>query len=179
MRPLRWIRRQFEEPIAGREHSSTTVCGLLLALAAGLILTSSTHPGAVPRTRPARGTSTVAASGEASWRWRPADAAAATASARRFLDGYLPCLYGQTPVDHVKDATAGFLRGLQRERRMVPPGITALHPHLVAIHVSPQAPGQAVGIALVSDGEVVHYPIRLLLAETGKRWLVGGLEGAR
>lgn len=121
----------------------------------------------------------VTPSGEATSRWTPADAAAATASARTFLDGYLPYLYGQAPIGEVKDSTAGFLRALERERRMVPPGIRALHPHVVAIHVSPQAPGDAIGCVLVSDGEVVRYPIRLLLTETAQRWLVSGLQGAR
>jgi hypothetical protein len=173
-----WVRR-VDRPIEGPERTTTTICGLLLALAAaGLILTSPTRPSAVPRSQPAR-TTTSTISGKASWRWTPADAAAAGASARRFLEGYLPYLYGQAPAGHVKDATAGFVRALERERRIVPPGIRALHPRLLAVHVSPQAAGQAIGIALVSDGEVVHYPIRLALVAAGQRWLVSGLEGAR
>lgn len=175
------VGRQLDRPTAGRARSTATVCGLLLALAAaGLILTSPTHPSTVPGTQPARTTThTITASGEAIRRWTPADAAAAGVSVRTFLGGYLPYLYGQAPAGQVKDATAGFVGALKRERRMVPPGIRALHPRVVAIGVSPQAAGHAIASAMVSDGEVVRYPIGLALTQTARRWLVSGLQSAR
>lgn len=176
-----WGRWQLDRLIVDRERSGTTVCGLLLALAAaGLILTGPTRPSAVRRTEPTRAiTSNVAANGEAVRRWTPADDDAAAATARAFLDGYLPYLYGQAPAGRVEDATTGFARALERGRRVVPPGIRTLHPRVVAIHASPLEPGHAIASALVSDGEVVQYPIRLVLTETARRWLVSGLEGAR
>jgi hypothetical protein len=178
---MSWMRRQLDRPIAGHKRTTATVRGLLLALAAaGLILTSPTHSSTGRRGEPARSTTrSVTASGGATWRWTPADAAEATARAQAFLDGYLLYLYGQAPAGQVKDATAGFARALERERRVVPPGIRALHPRVVAVHISPQAPGRAIATALVSDAEVVHYPIRLVLTETAGHWRVDGQESTR
>jgi hypothetical protein len=176
--PRRWIRRQLERPIAGHERSTTTVCGLLLLLAAaGLILTSPSRP-AVESRRPAHLTTASApARGEATSRWTPAIAAEAKATAATFLHGYLAYLYGQAPASQVKDATGAFVGSLEHARGEVPPGIKALHPRVVSLAVSPQPPGHAIATALVTDAEVVHYPIRLLLTESSPGWQVTGLEG--
>ena len=178
MSPRRWIRRQLERPIAGHERSTTTVCGLLLLLAAaGLILTSPSRP-AVESRRPAHLTTASApARGEATSRWTPAIAAEAKATAATFLHGYLAYLYGQAPASQVKDASGAFVGSLEHARGEVPPGIKALHPRVVSLAVSPQPPGHAIATALVTDAEVVHYPIRLLLTESSPGWQVTGLEG--
>lgn len=179
MSPRRWIRRQLQRPIAGHERSTATVCGLLLLLAgAGLILTSPSRP-AVERRRPAHPTtaSIPAARGEARPRWTPAIAAEAKSTAATFLQGYLAYLYGQAPASQVKDASGAFVGSLEHARGEVPPGIKALHPRIVSLAVSPQPPGHAIATALVTDAEVVHYPIRLLLTESSPGWQVTGLEG--
>ena len=172
-----WVRRRLDRPIAGHERLTVTLCGLLLALAAaGLILTAPTHSSAH---RPGDAHTARSAVAASRWRWTPADAAAATASARAFLAGYLPYVYGQAPAVQVRDTTAALVRSLQRERRVVPPGITGLHPHVVALAVSPQEARDALAVAVVSDGEVVHYPVRVALTEAAKRWVVSGLESSR
>jgi len=171
------VRRQLERPIAGHERRVATICGLLLALAAaGLILTTPHSSVTHRRATAATGPSAVAAS---PWRWTPADVAAATASARTFLAGYLPYVYGQASPGQVSDAATGFVRALERERRVVPPGIKALHPRVVALTVSPAGAGHAIASASVGDGDVVHYPVRLALTEVSKRWVVSGLESAQ
>ncbi len=178
MSPRRWIRRQLERPVAGHERSTAAVCGLLLMLAAaGLILTSPSRP-AVESRRPAHpATASAPARGEANSRWTPATAAEAKGTAGTFLHGYLAYLYGQAPASQVKDATGPFVASLEHARREVPPGIKALHPRVVSLAVSPQPPGHAIATALVTDAEVVHYPIRLLLTESSPGWQVTGLEG--
>lgn len=177
MSARRWIRRQLERPIAGHERSTVAVCGLLLLLAAaGLILTSPSRP-AVESRRPARpATASAPARGEARSRWTPAIAAEAKATAGTFLHGYLAYLYGQAPASQVKDASGAFVGSLEHARGEVPPGIKALHPRVVSLAVSPQPPGHAIATALVTDAEVVHYPIRLLLTEGSPGWQVTGLE---
>jgi hypothetical protein len=177
--PRRWIHRQLQRPIAGHERSTATVCGLLLLLAAaGLILTSHTNPPTVESRPPARPSlaSTPATRGEARSRWTTATAADAKSTATTFLHGYLAYLYGQAPATQVRDASGAFVGYLEHARGEVPPGIKTLHPHVVSVTVSPQAPGHAIATAIVTDAEVVHYPIRLLLAEGSPGWQVTGLE---
>jgi hypothetical protein len=176
MSPRGWIRRQLDRPLAGHELRAAAVCGLLLLAAAGLILTSPTHSRIGSDEHARSTTRTVAASGELIPRWTPAVAAETKATAETFLAGYLAYLYGRAPARQVKDAAGDFVLALERERQQVPPGIRALHPRVVGVDVSPQAPGRAIAVALVSDAEVVHYPIRLILAQTGSAWRVSGLE---
>jgi hypothetical protein len=179
MRALGWIARllQLDKPIAGRERSIATVCGLLLLLgAAGLILTSPTHSavGSSERARPR--TLTLSASGTAPRRSTAAVGAHAKATAERFLAGYLAYVYGRAPASRVRDATVAFAGSLEHQPQRVPPGIRALRPRLVSVTVSLQGPGRVIASALVSDAEVVHYPIRLLLTDNGAGWRVSGLE---
>lgn len=171
-----WIRRQLDRPIAGREGRTATVCGLLLLLAAaGLILTRPS-PSTVTGGKGADRTQVVHASGRVAQRWTPAIAAATRSTAETFLAGYLAHLYGRAPASAVQDATEAFVDALEHEPLRVPPGIRALHPRIVSVTVSPQAPGRAIAAAVVSDGEVVHYPIGLILTQTGRRWRVSGLD---
>ncbi len=180
MSPRRWIRRhQLQRPIAGHERSTATVCGLLLIVAAaGLILTSPNRQN-LDSYRPAPPTtaSTPAARGEARPRWTPAIAFEAKSTAATFLHGYLAYLYGHAPASQVKDATSAFVGSLEHARVEVPPGIKALHPRLLSVAVSPLPPGRAIATALVTDAEVLHYPIRLLLTEGSHGWQATGLEG--
>jgi hypothetical protein len=175
MRPLRWIRRQLDRSIAGHEHSTATVCGLLLLIAAaGLILTTPSHPSVQAREHtPSKPTQ---ASSAPSARWTPGNATDTKAVAEAFLGSYLVVLYGQGPASQVKDATAAFVRSLQQGPRRVPPGIRGLHPRIVSLQITPQESSGAVALALVSDGEVVRYPVRVVLTDSGGRWLVSSVE---
>ena len=103
--------------------------------------------------------------------------AEAKATAVTFLHGYLAYLYGKAKASQIKDASGDFVGSLEHARAEVPPGIKALHPRVVSVDVSAQAPGHAIATALVSDAEVVHYPIRLVLTESAPGWQVSGLQG--
>jgi hypothetical protein len=172
-----WVPRQLDRPIAGRERRTATMSALLLLVAAaGLILTSPTR-STIGNAELAHPTArTVTTPEEPAPRWTPSAAAETKATAKTFLAGYLAYLYGQAPATQVKDATGMLVRAFERERLRVPPGIRALHPRIVGITVSPQTPGSVIATALISDTEVVHYPIRLILTETGSAWRVSGLK---
>jgi hypothetical protein len=178
MRLLRWIRRQLDRPIAGHERSTATACALLLLLAAaGLLLTNPSRPPVESRRPDHPTTASIPARGEARSLWTPVIAAEAKSTAATFLHGYLAYLYGQASARQVRDAGSAFVGSLEHARGEVPPGIKALHPRIVSLAVSPRSSGHAIVTALVSDAEVVHYPIRLLLAEGSGGWRVTGLEG--
>jgi hypothetical protein len=172
-----WIRRQLDRPLAGHERSAVTVCGLLLLLAAaGLVLPSPRSSGVAGGERRPR-TQVVHASGTAAPRWTPAVAAHTKSTAETFLATYLAYVYGQAPASGVKDATSALVHSLEHEQLRVPPGIRALHPRVLRVTFSSQATERAVAIALITDAEVVRYPIGLVLTESGGRWHVASVEG--
>lgn len=176
MSPRRWIRRQLDRPIAGHEHRTATVCVLLLVVAvAGLILTAPSRPVEAPENSHTK--LTIHTSSAPPLEWTPENAADAKDAAETFLGAYLAFLYGQAPASTI-DTTAAFGRSLQQAPHRVPPGIGELHPRVVSLQVSAHGSSEALALALVSDGEVVHYPIRLVLTDGGGRWLVSGLGSA-
>ncbi len=177
MSPRSWIGHQLEQLLAEHRHRAATVCGLLLLLAAVGLVLNRPDTSAVVGSEQANRTPALHASGSAAPRWTLATSAATKSTAERFLAGYLAYLYGRAPASTVQDATGAFVRILQHEPLRVPPGIRGLHPRVVGVNVSPQPPGRAIALALVSDAEVVHYPIRLTLTQTGSRWRVSGLQG--
>lgn len=179
MSPGGWIRRQLDRPIGESERRAAFTVVTVVLIAATLLL-AMTSTG-VPAARHARGpranrTPIVHARDDTATRWTPAVAATARSTAETFLAGYLPFLYGQVPVSAVRDATGAFVGALEHTPMRVPPGIRRLHPRVVGVTVSRQGPSGAIAVALVGDAEVVHYPIRLILTQSGSHWRVAGLE---
>ncbi len=83
--------------------------------------------------------------------------------ARHFLRGYLAFVYGHKPASAVPDAGPGILAALASHPR-VPPGLARLRPRVVAVSATRTGDASNVAVtAMVRDGEVVTYPIRLLV----------------
>jgi hypothetical protein len=78
----------------------------------------------------------------------------------------------------VKDAASGLADALRKRARLVPPALRRLHPRLVAVRATSSTGAAIVVTGLVQDSEVVAYPIRVVVAEHGGRYLVTGLAGA-
>lgn len=168
-----WVRRQLERPIGEVERRAAFIATMLVLIAAALLLaiTSTGVPAArrAPDARPA--VSAARASVAA------APSADALRTARRFLDGYLAFAYGRGPASAVRETTSSFAAALVRRARPAPPALRSLHPRVLALRAT-YASGRAfVVTALVKDGEVLEYPIRVLLASRGGRYLVSGLGG--
>jgi hypothetical protein len=169
-----WIHRQLDRPIGERERRAafTAISVVLIAACLLLAMTSTGVPASQEAREPHRATSTIGSVK------RAAPSAEALRTARTFLDGYLSFAYGRGPASAVKDTTSRLAAALSDRARMVPPGLRRLHPRLIALRVTSSTSAEVVVTGLVKDGEVVAYPIRVLLAARGGRYLVTGLAGA-
>jgi hypothetical protein len=174
MNAAAWIRRQLDRPIdeGERRAAFTAITVVLIAAALLLAMTSTGVPASQQARASHRATSTVGPV------QREAPPAEAVRTARRFLAGYLAFAYGHGPASAVKDAAGGLAAALRKRARMVPPALRRLHPRLVALRATSSTGPEVVVTGLVKDSEVVAYPIRVVLAAHGGRYLVTGLVGA-
>lgn len=93
------------------------------------------------------------------------------AAAVRFLEDYLPFLYGRGGAGPIRAATPRLAERLVRSRVRVPPAARSRRPRLEAIGARDLAGSRALVRARVGDG-VVSYTIALALARSEGRWLV-------
>jgi len=97
--------------------------------------------------------------------------------ALRFLEGYLRLVYGRGSASSVAGATPGLRRRLARATALVTPAERRRHPQVVALEAFGRAPGVVVASALVADGGVTTYAVRITLRESRSGWLVTGVDG--
>ncbi len=176
-----WIRMQRDRPIAESERRAAMATVTVLLIAAALLL-ALTRPGSQPRRSAERQSPSLVRGTPAVHAQAPQTSTApltpaVARTARLFLAGYLPYLYGHAPASQVKGATAALVRSLQADPPRVSSVMRTRQAHVLALHTAP-APSGLVGVsALVNDGGLVDYPIGLLLASRGGRLLVSGLDG--
>ncbi|MGD9734226.1 MAG: hypothetical protein AB7V58_01265 [Solirubrobacterales bacterium] len=96
---------------------------------------------------------------------------ASEAAAVRFLEDYLPFLYGRGGAGSIRAAVPRLAERLVRSRVRVPPAARSRRPRLEAIGARDLAGSRALVRARVGDG-VVSYTIALALARFEDRWLV-------
>jgi hypothetical protein len=108
---------------------------------------------------------------------QPSGSAPAERAARSFMTGYLPWLYGEGPVDMIRDATGELIAQLRADPPRIPPTLQGLRPRLASIGM------QRHGVrwrayALVTDGRVT-YDLIVDVEQLNGRWLVSsaGLPG--
>jgi hypothetical protein len=101
----------------------------------------------------------------------------ARTAAGRFLSGYLRFLYGRGSARSVAGATATLRWRLSRPRALVTPAERRRHPHVVSLTADGQASGVVLATALVADGGVTTYPLRMTLQRGQNGWLVSGVDG--
>jgi hypothetical protein len=177
---IAWLTSLRDRPIADREHR-TAIAVVAVLLAASAILLAGARPAG--RTRQLAPRRPMASANGASRPSMPAAGAAVVApvvarTARGFLAGYLTYLYGRAPASAVNGATQALSRSLRAHPPIVSPGTRARRARVLLLHAAP-APAGLVGIsALVNDGELASYRIRLILARTRGRLLVTAVEGA-
>jgi hypothetical protein len=169
-----WIRRALDRLIGeGERRAAVTAISVVLSAAALLLAMTGTGVPASQRVRVPRAAASIPGPVK-----RAAPPAEVLSAARTFLGGYLAFAYGRGPASAVKDTTSRLAAALSGRARMVPPALRRLHPRLVALRVTSSTGGAIVVTGLVTDGEVVAYPIRVQLAARRGRYLVSGLAGA-
>jgi hypothetical protein len=171
MSPATWVRRQLDRPIADTERRAAfTAITVVLVAAALLLAMTSTGEHGGRRTPDARGSASTARTSP------PAPpATSALRTARRFLHGYLAFAYGHGPANAVRETTRSLTATLTKRARPVPPALRALQPRVLALRANHASQGAVVVTALVKDGEVVEYPLKVVLVLHGGSYLVAGL----
>jgi hypothetical protein len=171
--------------VAALGRSSRTTRRLMLA-AVGLVvllvvtwaLAPSPHPADRPvappagpprtlRTPTARGSRPVSLGG----------LGAARRVAARFLADYLPFLYGRGSARSIDGVTPDLRRQLIRVRGLVTPVERQRHPRVVSLTAVEQAPAAVLATALVADGGVTAYALRVVLRSRRDGWLVSSVDG--
>jgi hypothetical protein len=101
------------------------------------------------------------------------DAARARAASTRFLEGYLPFAYGRASAGSVRGITPPLRQQLTAQTASVTPVERERHPKVVALQVAGAAPGVVLATALVEDGGITTYALRITLSDERTRWVVG------
>jgi hypothetical protein len=96
--------------------------------------------------------------------------------ARRFLVSYLKFAYGRASATSVEAVTLGLRSQLTRDRAQVTPAERRRHPRVVSLTTLGTTPGFVVANAILEDGGIEAFRLRLTLREQAGRWLVGSVQ---
>jgi hypothetical protein len=178
-----WLTSLRDRPIAESERRSALTTVLVLLILAAVLLVF-TRPTGSRHLTARSATSTImaaaAARAQVSVSSTPSDGAPLPTVARvsrEFLAGYLAYLYGHAPAGQVDGATQALIRSLRAQPTRVSPGMRARQPRIVALHSTPALPGLFGISAVINDGGLIDYSIKLLLTSHDGQLLVSGLEG--
>jgi hypothetical protein len=95
----------------------------------------------------------------------------------RFLQAYLPWLYGHASLRAVKDAAPGLLASLKSHPPRVPPTLQSLQPKIVAIAMQRHGSGWQA-LPNITDGRDT-FELVLTITRAHGRWLVSNVSSAR
>ena len=177
---IRRLRSTFGRLSPLARHVAVVAAVLVVLGVVASALTPASHPGRrthrgstgprsshQPRGRGQRRPSPVSA----------AELARARGVATRFLEGYLPFVYGRGSAKSVTAVTPLVHRQLTRAAVEVTPVERRRHPRVISLAAVGQAPGVVLATALVEDGGIASYALRITLREGPAGWLVSGVEG--
>jgi hypothetical protein len=151
---------------------------LLGLLGVASTLAPSPHPQHRPVTAPAGRTRIGRTpTGGGSHPISPGGLAAARRKAARFLAGYLPFLYGRGSARSIDAVTPDLRRQLIHARGLVTPAEHHRHPRVVSLTTVGQGPAAVLATALVADGGVTTYALRIMLSAGRDGWWVSSVAG--
>lgn len=182
MSAVAWVRRLRDRPIAEHERRAAMATVAVLLTASAILLAITRPAGQARHPAPRIAAAPLARASRPPTPTGGAKPAATVApmvarAARKFLVGYLAYLYGHGLASAVRGATRALSRSLRAHAPRVSPGMRARSPRVVSLHAV-SAPVGLVGVSvLVNDGELVSYPVGLLIASEDGRLLVSGVEG--
>jgi hypothetical protein len=93
------------------------------------------------------------------------------------LAGYLRFAYGKAPASAVRGGAPALRRQLQGQRALVAPVERRRHPRVVSLMATAQERGVVLATALVDDGGIANYAVRVTLRDTRSGWLVSAVDG--
>jgi hypothetical protein len=141
-------------------------CGLRDPYAA-----QSTRAGSASAARPA-----VTRSVEAEPRTGGGDKPLATA--RKFMRGYLPFLYGLGSAQAIVAITPALERELAAQPMARDDGASPSHPRLEALRLIARRGPRAVALAIVTDESGVYFPRKLALVQGTAGWQVTAISAS-
>jgi hypothetical protein len=94
----------------------------------------------------------------------------AVATARRFLHGYLPWLYGHARATAIQVATAKLIEQLKAQPPRVPATMREVHPRLIALGTQ-RAGGDWLALANITAGQQT-YQLTVTVARSHRGWRV-------
>jgi hypothetical protein len=97
-------------------------------------------------------------------------------AAERFLGTYVPFAYGRAGALALSSLTPVLGRRLARDRGQVTPVERRRRPRVVSLRVVGMTPGFVVATAIVDDGGIVAFPLRLTLQASAGRWAVSSVQ---
>ncbi len=103
--------------------------------------------------------------------------AQARAFAGSFANSYLRVAYGQAPVRSVERATSALRGELARGTAWVTPAERERHPRVTSVQAFGEEPGFVLATAVVSDGGIGTYRLRVTVQQGPRGWLVSDLVG--
>ena len=164
-----WI-RLLQRPLANHERAHALALMVLALIAAGTLLSLSAPPQPPPPVAAPRppGTQTPITP--------PRISDAAEYAARAFLAGFLPYTEHQRSASAIPEVTRELAAALKAHPPLSSPAPGARRQRLLSLTPATGAAGRLALSALVNDGTLVDYRLKLLLTRVHGRLLVSALE---
>jgi hypothetical protein len=166
-------------PVRARRVVVAVGALLLLALAIAAVTLTGPREGGRPRGSASPPRAPAVATNTSSPRLlAPVSGAELTGArlvAERFLAGYLPFAYGRASAATVAGVTPGLSRQLLQERVAAPPAERARQPRVVSLQLVGTTPGFAVATAVIDDGALTAYRLRVTVQRQSGRWAVSSV----
>jgi hypothetical protein len=96
--------------------------------------------------------------------------------AKRFLAGYLPFAYRRGNALAIRGITPSLRRELLRQRAQLTPVERRRRPRVMSLQTIGTTPAFVVATAMIDDGGVSRYRLRLTLQREADRWAVSSVE---
>jgi hypothetical protein len=151
---------------------------VVLSVVGTLSRPSSQRPQPIGRSATAPGETAVSASVQP----HPpvlarAELGRARQAAGRFLASYLRFAYGQAAGSAVAPASPTLRRQLASGGALFTPAGRRRHPSVVSLRMVDERPAGAVVAALVNDGGITAYALRVTLRRERSAWVVSAISG--
>lgn len=92
------------------------------------------------------------------------------------MAGYLRLAYGRGSASSVRAVVPSLCRRL-RQRALGAPAERARHPRVISLETSGPKRGVVIASAIIDDGGIAAYTVRVTVREMRSGWLVSAVDG--